>query len=219
MEKRVESVMAKGEEDYSQSRLTTSLGQAVAELGILRTDDVRELRQGILDQVMGQVGSSLTVALQSAGVLNNADLERLLGASEKKQMKEIEEKIAARSEGVRKRLQHLTDYAMNLKRETTQLKEEVHMISDQVFGYKRAEGSSSEPDDEDSDLDGEGEDNIEEFRRRLAVGMPVHFGGLRQRADLDGCAGWLRSWHEDKGRWQVEVGSEILLLRPENIFP
>jgi len=60
---------------------------------------------------------------------------------------------------------------------------------------------------------------LQEFRKQLGAGMPVHVAGLVSRPELDGTAGYLEKWHEEEERWQIRLGTETLLVRPDNIVP
>ena len=62
-------------------------------------------------------------------------------------------------------------------------------------------------------------EQLEWLRAHLATGMPVHVGGLAARADLNGHAGTIIRWGEEKRRWHVYIGSEAVLIRVENLFP
>ena len=50
------------------------------------------------------------------------------------------------------------------------------------------------------------------FHARLAPGMPVHVRGLTSREDLNGRAGIVAGWNKAKSRWQVQVGTETVLI-------
>ncbi len=62
-------------------------------------------------------------------------------------------------------------------------------------------------------------EKLEGFRAHLATGKPVHVGGLTVRADLNGHAGTIIRFDEEKLRWQVYIGNETVLIRKENLFP
>ena len=80
-----------------------------------------------------------------------------------------------------------------------------------TFGFYEEAGEAEENADEEFVL--------EEFRDRLAPGMPVHVSGLVSRPDLEGKAGFLDAWLSEKGRWRLKIGAETLLIRPQNLFP
>ena len=60
---------------------------------------------------------------------------------------------------------------------------------------------------------------LQKFRVQLSPHKPVHLGGLVQRSDLNGMAGFLIRWDSGSGRWGIQVGSETISVKPINIYP
>ena len=115
-------------------------------------------------------------------------------------------------EGMRKRVQLVASKVS-----------EVEMALVRLQGELENHGVLSSFDDERADDDEENEEYDEEalesFRRGLVAGAPVHVVGLASRAELNGCAGILGGWFQEKGRWEVKIGSKGLLVKPGNLVP
>ena len=50
-----------------------------------------------------------------------------------------------------------------------------------------------------------------------ALGQQCSIAGLKSREDLNGARGSVLRWVEDKGRYEVTVASELVLVKRENI--
>ena len=72
---------------------------------------------------------------------------------------------------------------------------------------------------EGMNIDDDEEAFLATFRQSLRPDMPVQVDGLTSRPDCNGRAGFLERYHEDKGRWQVRIGAEVLLIKVHNIYP
>merc|ERR1712050_683011 len=106
------------------------------------------------------------------------------------------------------------------------LRNKLEKMRIRVSALEKQMAALVEPTDEEDDKTSELSANLPTVSELAAwredclwEGIPVHVGGLQGRPELNECAGWLGEWHSERGRWRVKVGSENLLLKPENIFP
>jgi len=52
---------------------------------------------------------------------------------------------------------------------------------------------------------------------RLCQGSTIELIGLQMQNHLNGRVARLRKFHDEKGRWELRVGGNTLLVKPENI--
>ena len=175
------------------------------------SDRLAELEKRCSEYVTAAaLAPALVESLGAFGVLRAADLKGVLAKVDR-----LDERLGAK-EGLRRKVERFAQTVLDLKEETRELDKRVNLLGDQVFGgseFPTGSEGGEEPGSEEEEA------FLSHFRDGLVPGVPVHLSGLASRQDLEGKAGWLESWDSEKQRWQVRVGSAVLLVRPMNIVP
>ena len=150
--------------------------------------------QDLESELMGSLACILKTTLEQLGVLKNEDLNRLSAT--------------------------MGDKVMNVSKKIDVLSGRMAKMEDRAKTLEAAVDEAFQDSEEGGFCDKDQEKLwIEDFRRRLCAGMPIHVEGLKSRPELNGCAGLLGDWVEHKERWKVQVGSETVLIRTDNIVP
>ena len=118
------------------------------------------------------------------------------------------DRLTTVQEGMEKRFVALTSVVNHLESDLRCMRSDLERQEAQYLDFD----STAEADPLD-------EECLQEFRSRLCIGMPVHVEALGSRPDLNGKAGILRKWHVEKGRWEILVGKETMLIKPGNLVP
>ncbi len=173
-----------------------------------------------------EIGATFRTVLTESEILRTPDLAQVLEDIEilKKKVVGLDldrfahdidllKKQTITKEGVRKKLDIFTQKTLEVESKLSSLRTELEnsgILEDEHRDYHMHKGK------QDADF---AHSELEEFRASMRPGWPVHLGGLSGRADLNLKAGLLQELHGSKGRWAVLVGDEVVLVKPENLFP
>jgi len=219
------------EEEGEVDRLT--IGKSTVQSMINEAVAAAHLQSGPAD--MGSLQVAFTVVVREAGLLTKGDMNNYITKHD------LEEELATFKFGgssmkkvrfggpdVEERLKALEQDSTTLRnRQLQTCMKKVHDLEQDVLDLRDELEERGMLDNQDScgEEDRTGDDKyhddaeLQEFRKQLGAGMPVHVAGLVSRPELDGTAGYLEKWHKEKERWQIRLGTETLLVRPNNIVP
>jgi len=219
------------DEEGEVNRLT--IGKSTVQNMISEAVAAAHLQSGPAD--MGSLQAALTVVVREAGLLTKGDMNNYIT----KHDLEVElatfqcggsslKKVRFGGPDVEERLKALEKDCTTIRnRQWQTCMKKVHdlELDLRVLRDELEERGILDNQDSCEEEDRIGEDKYHddaellEFRKRLVAGMPVHVSGLVSRPELDGTAGYLEKWHKEKERWQITLGTETLLVRPDNIVP
>jgi len=219
------------DEEGEVNRLT--IGKSTVQNMISEAVAAAHLQSGPAD--MGSLQAALTVVVREAGLLTKGDMNNYITKHD------LEEELASFKFGgsrmkkvrfggpdVEERLKALEQDSTTLRnRQLQTCMKKVHDLEQDLLDLRDELEERGMLDNQDScgEEDRTGDDKyhddaeLQEFLKQLGVGMPVHVAGLVSRPELDGTAGYLEKWHKEKERWQITLGTETLLVRPDNIVP
>mmetsp|Transcript_31388 Transcript_31388/g.79325 ORF Transcript_31388/g.79325 Transcript_31388/m.79325 type:complete len:267 (+) Transcript_31388:69-869(+) len=191
----------------------TALKSVVQEEGLLKAEDVRMLVEKVRcledarQSSQEETSRVLREALRHADLLTKSDLQAWQSELEalKAKIAVCEDNKTNVGEGLRKRL-------TKLQEKHVELMDRLEILEEEVFQTDAEGGLGDEADDADGDV-------MLQFPAAMERGWPVHLHGLSGRPELNGKAGWLGKWVEEKQRWEVRVGQEDLLIQEDNIIP